>query len=116
METGWIAVDQTKNLKRQCKLENQEPGTKYMGEMELWLNSKSKVSDKVNVAFRTPPTGESASKTEFCVITCHNFIRKETTAGHKIYGAMFKLFSDFLYMPAILNITINTHLVRLPKN
>ncbi len=95
IETEWIEVDNEKNFTKQWKLENLSPDTKYVVEIEARLNNKSKVSDKIEGAFRTPPTPESEEDIEFCIVTCHDYWRKDTTDGHKIYDAMMKLFPDF---------------------
>ena len=95
VETEWIAVDNDKNFTTQWKLVNLKPGTKYVVEMEARMDKKSMVSDKIEGAFQTPPTVESDDEIEFCVVTCHDYIRKDTTDGHKIYNAMLDLFPDF---------------------
>ena len=95
VETEWIKVDNEKNFTTQWKLENLLPNTKYVVEIEARLNKKSKVSDKIEGAFRTPPTSESENDIEFCIVTCHDYWRKDTTDGHKIYDVMMKLFPDF---------------------
>ena len=79
-ETGWFAVDETKNFTHLWKLKNLEPDTKYVVEMEARQDSKSKVSDKIAGAFRTPPTSDAVDAIEFCVVTCHDYIRKDTTS------------------------------------
>lgn len=94
-ETKWIAVDNNKNFTIQWKLENLSPDTKYVVEVEARLNESSAVSDKIEGAFRTPPPIEKEEEIEFCVVTCHDYIRKDTTYGHKIYSAMLNLFPDF---------------------
>ncbi len=93
--TEWITVDNDKNFTHQWKLENLTPDTKYVVEMEARMDEKSAVSDKIAGAFRTPPTAETVEDIEFCVVTCHDYIRKDTTDGHKIYDAMMKIFPDF---------------------
>lgn len=94
-ELDWIQVDNNKNFTNQWKLENLSPDTKYVVEIEARLNNKSKVSDKIDGAFRTPPAKEETKNVEFCVVTCHDYWRKDTTDGHKIYSAMMDLFPDF---------------------
>ncbi|MCY1721304.1 alkaline phosphatase D family protein [Prolixibacteraceae bacterium Z1-6] len=94
-ELDWIKVDNEKNFTTQWKLSNLTPGSKYVVEIEARLNENSKVSDKIAGAFRTPPAQEVTEEIEFCVVTCHDFWRKDTTDGHKIYDAMMKLFPDF---------------------
>lgn len=93
--TEWIAVENDKNFTTQWKLENLSPDTKYVVEIEARMNEKSAISDKIEGAFRTPPPIEKEEEIEFCVVTCHDFIRKDTTDGHKIYSAMMNLFPDF---------------------
>lgn len=94
-ETDWIAVDTAKNFTHQWKLENLTPDTKYVVEMEARMDANSKVSDKIEGAFRTPPEADTEEDIEFCVVTCHDYWRKDTTDGHKIYSAMMDLFPDF---------------------
>ncbi|MCF6333885.1 MAG: alkaline phosphatase D family protein [Draconibacterium sp.] len=94
-ETAWIAVDNNKNFTNQWKLENLTPDTKYAVEIEARMDAKSKVSDKIEGTFRTPPAKESKDDIEFCIVTCHDYIRKDTTDGHKIYTAMLNLLPDF---------------------
>lgn len=94
-ETDWVAVDTLKNYTHQWKLESLLPDTKYVVEMEARRNKKSKVSDKVEGAFRTPPDADTENEVEFCVVTCHDYWRKDTTDGHKIYDTMMKMFPDF---------------------
>jgi alkaline phosphatase D len=91
----WVAVADDKNFTTQWKLEDLTPDTKYVVEIEARLNEKSKVSDKIEGAFRTPPTAESVGEIDFCVVTCHDYLRKDAPDGHKIYDAMMKIFPDF---------------------
>jgi alkaline phosphatase D len=93
--TQWTAVDTAKNFTHQWKLENLHPGTKYVVELEARKPGSSAISDKIHGAFRTPPVAEAAEEIKFCVVTCHDFIRRDSITGHKIYDAMLKLFPDF---------------------
>ncbi|MBA7570633.1 hypothetical protein ES708_12386 [subsurface metagenome] len=95
VETEWVAVDIDKNFTTQWKLENLKPGTKYVVQIEARKDGKSKISDKIEGAFRTPPTAEGNEDIEFCIVTCHDYGRKDTTDGHKIYSAMMEIFPDF---------------------
>lgn len=94
-ETNWEAVDENKNFTHQWKLENLKPETKYVVEMEARKNKSSAISDKTSGSFFTPPTPETIGDVEFCVVTCHDYLRKDTTTGHKIYEVMMKMFPDF---------------------
>lgn len=91
----WVAVADNKNFTTQWKLDDLTPDTKYVVEIEARLNKKSKISDKIEGAFRTPPTEKSEDEIEFCIVTCHDYIRKDAPGGHKIYDAMMKIFPDF---------------------
>jgi alkaline phosphatase D len=93
--TNWVAVDPEKNFTYQWKLENLVPGTKYVVEMEARPNEDLEVSHQIEGAFRTPPVAETEEEIGFCVVTCHDYWRRDTTGGHKIYDAMLKLFPDF---------------------
>ena len=84
-----------KNFTHQWKLEKLNPDTKYVVEIEARMDENSKVSDKIEGAFRTPPTAETEENIEFCIVTCHDYWRKDTTGGHKIYSAMMEMFPDF---------------------
>ncbi len=95
IQTEWIAVDKNKNFTTKWKLENLQPGTLYVVEIEARKNADSKISDKIEGAFRTPPAPDKESETEFCIVTCHDYWRKDTTDGHKIYDVMMKMFPDF---------------------
>lgn len=92
---NWVSVATDKNFTNQWKLDKLTPNTKYVVEMEARLNEKSKISDKIEGAFRTPPNRESEDEIEFCIVTCHDFRRKDAPNGHKIYDAMMKIFPDF---------------------
>ena len=94
-ETSWIAVDVKKNFTHQWKLEGLKPDTKYVVELLARQDEDSEISDRIEGAFRTPPAKEDARTIEFCVVTCHDYIRKDTSGGHKIYDSMLKMFPDF---------------------
>ncbi len=94
-ELDWVKVDTNQNFTTQWKIENLAPGTKYVVEIEARQNVQSKVSDKTEGTFRTPPAKEKSEDIKFCVVTCHDFWRKDTTGGHKIYDAMMKFLPDF---------------------
>jgi alkaline phosphatase D len=95
MITRWVAVDVEKNFTYQWKLENLEAGTKYVVELEARHNDRSKVSDRLEGSFRTPPRAGKEEEIGFCIVTCHDYWRRDTVGGHKIYDSMLKLFPDF---------------------
>lgn len=95
IETDWIAVNDDENYTRQWKLDNLTPDTKYVVEIVARKDENSQVSDKIEGAFRTPPDAKTEENIDFCIVTCHDYIRKDTTDGHKIYSAMMDIFPDF---------------------
>lgn len=95
VKTDWMAVDPDKNYTHQWKLENLEPGTKYVAVLEARKKPRSKISATLEGSFRTPPTAQNAEDVDFCVVTCHDYWRKDTVDGHKIYIKMRSLFPDF---------------------
>ena len=96
IETEWVAVDADKNFTRQWKLQNLTSGTKYL----VWLFARksagSTLTDSIKGAFLTPPTSEISKNLNFCIVTCHDYPRRDDPKnGHKIYPVMLKLYPDF---------------------
>jgi len=95
-ETGWVPVDEKKNFTRQWKLENLKPDTKYVVEIEARRSGKNKITDKIYGSFRTPPDPDSVRQISFCIVTCHDYPRRDDSInGHKIYRSMLQPFPDF---------------------
>lgn len=96
IEIDWLPVDDQKNYTRQWKLEDLSPGTKYVVEIEARKNEKSGTSDQISGSFRTPPDPETISDLDFCIVTCHDYPRRDDSInGHKIYKVMLQMFPDF---------------------
>lgn len=95
VKTKWIAVDTIKNYTHQWKLENLLPDTKYVVELEARMNKRSAISDRIEGHFRTPPEAQTQEDINFCIVTCHDYFRRDTVLGHKIYKAMTELSPDF---------------------
>ncbi|MFO7668603.1 MAG: alkaline phosphatase D family protein [Bacteroidales bacterium] len=91
----WQEVDETKNYTLQWRLSGLRPGTRYMVKMEARANTHSVVSDQIEGVFKTPPEADMAEDVDFCIVTCHDFWRRDSTAGHKIYKAMSEMSPDF---------------------
>jgi len=91
----WVAVNNNKNFTHQWKLENLIPGTKYIVELEARKNSNSKVSDRIEGAFRTPPTIDTIEEIDFCIVTCNEYLKRDSSGGLKIYDVMLNMFPDF---------------------
>lgn len=96
IEMDWIPVESAKNFTRQWKLENLSADTKYVVELEARRNKKAGVSARITGAFRTPPDSTAKSDLNFCIVTCHDYPRRDDPPnGHKIYKSMLPMFSDF---------------------
>jgi len=97
VESSWTPVDENKNFTLQWRIGNLMPDTKYVVDIEARKNSKSKVSDRVSGSFRTPPEPDSVRVINFCIVTCHDYPRRDDSInGHKIYRNMLQVFPDFL--------------------
>jgi alkaline phosphatase D len=95
-EIEWMAVDTSGNFTHQWKLKNLEPRTRYM----IWLYARNsgddQPSDSIKGSFRTPPSADNPEDIKFCIVTCHDYPRRDDSInGHKIYPAMDKLLPDF---------------------
>jgi alkaline phosphatase D len=96
VESGWEQVDAGKNFTRQWKLDNLHPATKYVVQIEARKKGKQKITASVEGSFRTPPDSLTASDLNFCIVTCHDYPRRDDSInGHKIYKAMLQIFPDF---------------------
>lgn len=97
IEIDWTPVDTARNYTCQWKLENLTSGTKYVVEISARKNKKSGVSSTVSGSFRTPPDAGSDDRINFCIVTCHDYPRRDDPInGHKIYRSMLQPFPDFL--------------------
>ncbi len=88
IETKWISVETAKNFTRQWKLENLTPGTKYVVELFARATSVSEISDSIKGFFRTPPSSDVSGDLDFCIVSCHDYWRRDDAKGHKIYNAI----------------------------
>ncbi len=97
IERDWSPVDIEKNFTKQWRIDNLIPDTKYVVEIAARKTGISKVSAQISGAFRTPPAPDSISDLTFCIVTCHDYPRRDDSInGHKIYKAMIQMFPDFL--------------------
>jgi len=97
IEKQWSSVDADKNYTLQWKLDGLSPDTKYVIELEARKNENSEVTATISGSFRTPPDPDSVRAINFCIVTCHDYPRRDDTInGHKIYKAMLQPFPDFL--------------------
>jgi len=97
IERDWSPVDIEKNFTKQWRIDNLIPDTKYVVEIAARKTGISKVSAQISGAFRTPPAPDSINDLTFCIVTCHDYPRRDDSInGHKIYKAMIQMFPDFL--------------------
>lgn len=95
IETAWSKVDEAKNFTWQWKLKNLNAGTKYAVKIYSRKNNLSEVSDSINGTFMTPPKKTTKKDIIFSVVSCHDYNRRDSVSGHKIYPAMAKDNLDF---------------------
>ncbi len=96
IETEWSDVDPAKNYTRQWKLEKLTPDTKYVVEIQSRKDDKSVVSDSIKGSFRTPPDSAAVRDLNFCIVTCHDYPRRDDSInGHRIYKSILNMMPDF---------------------
>ncbi len=96
IEIDWMEVDSIKNFTKQWILENLISNSIYKVEILARKNEKSFVSDTIYGEFKTPPEENITKDINFCVVTCHDYIRRDDSlGGHKIYPSMILNSPDF---------------------
>lgn len=95
VETEWVTVEDDKNYTRQWKLEELAAGTQYVVKVEARKDKDAATSDSLEGLFNTAPAGDKAENIDFCIVTCHDYWRRDSVLGHKIYNSMLKLRPDF---------------------
>jgi alkaline phosphatase D len=97
IEKQWTSVDEKKNYTVQWRLDGLLPDTKYVIELEAKKNEETEVTSRISGSFRTPPDPDSVRTITFCIVTCHDYPRRDDTInGHQIYKSMLQPFPDFL--------------------
>lgn len=92
----WTAVDASKDFTLQWKVSDLEAGTEYEVQLLARAGAEAPISDTLIASFQTPPAPSAEKDIRFCVVTCHDFIRRDDPMkGHKIYPAMQALSPDF---------------------
>ena len=94
-EIDWMAVDPGKNYTHQWTLDGLAPGTTYQLQLFARKNGDSAVSDTFPGHFQTAAGAELNPPLNFSIVSCHDYDRKDTTGGHKIYAAMMEDDLDF---------------------
>lgn len=93
--TDWTPVDPNKNFSVQWTLTNLKPDTKYKLMLLARKDAQSPVSDTLYGSFRTAPKAKTRRPISFSIVSCHDYWRRDTVNGHKIYAAMEKDKVDF---------------------
>ena len=93
----WKPNDSEKDFTIQWKLIGLSSNTKYIIN---FFSRKDKnnpiVSDSFSATFVTPPEDNVEKNISFCIVSCHDFIRRDDfDNGHKIYPSMKKMNPDF---------------------
>jgi len=92
----WQQVDEKKNFTLQWRLTGLIPDTKYVVTLYARRIGRKEITDSIAGAFRTPPPADSVRNINFCIVTCHDYPRRDDPVnGHKIYRSMLNPFPDF---------------------
>ena len=94
-EISWTKVNPDQNYTAQWKLKRLQPDTRYTIELEARANENVKTANTLKGAFLSPPAAEVSKDISFCIVTCHDYIRRDTPEGHQMYQAMLKQSPDF---------------------
>jgi len=95
-DTHWEAVNRNKNFTMQWKLEHLTANTRYQVEIFARGNEKGAISDTITGTFITPPDSTTIDEVRFCIVTGHDFNRRDDPEkGHKIYPSMLSTVPDF---------------------
>ncbi len=96
VETPWTPVDLEKNFTRQWRLDDLTANTRYQVEIFARREDKGGISDTVTGTFITPPDSTTIDEVRFCIVTGHDFNRRDNPEkGHKIYPSMLASVPDF---------------------
>jgi alkaline phosphatase D len=96
VETGWEPVDPSVNFTRQWRLEDLTGNTRYRLEIFARKGPEFRISDTVRGTFITPPGADSVQEVRFCIVSCHDYIRRDDSlGGNRIYPAMLGMVPDF---------------------
>ena len=94
--TEWFDVDQNKDFTYQWKLNNLQAGALYKLKIFSRQKNTQKITDSIFGSFKLPKDKSSTDGVKFCVVSCHDFNRRDDIKnGHKIYPSMDKMNPDF---------------------
>ena len=95
-DSGWVRVKSQNDFIYQKRFSNLHPATQYQVTAEGRGSDSETAECKVEGAFHTAATKETASKIVFTVVTGQDYPRRDDPAnGHRIYPLMKKLEPDF---------------------
>ncbi|MGK7394041.1 MAG: alkaline phosphatase D family protein [Candidatus Cyclobacteriaceae bacterium M3_2C_046] len=95
VETNWHPVDSTQDFTHQWRLDNLKPNATYTVILSARKGENQAVSDTFEGEFNTAPAPDTKKAIDFCVVTCHDYLRKDDSLGHQIYPVMLDLQPDF---------------------
>ena len=96
VKTAWHEVDEKMDYTYQWQLKELKAGQTYVTRIYSRGLGKTKISDSLLGKFATPPAWDAESEIKFCIVSCHDYNRRDDRInGHKIYPSMTKLNPDF---------------------
>ena len=90
----WTAVDPEKDFTLQYRITGLRPGRSYSLTVES-RDSEGKAGQSIQGSFRTTPPKEQEAPISFVVVSCQDYHRRDSEAGHQIYPSMQALDPDF---------------------
>ena len=94
--SDWVGVDQNKDFTHQWNLSSLKPGGSYGLKVFSRQKDSKKIQDSIFGSFVLPNEISSLDGVKFCVVSCHDFNRRDDLKnGHKIYPSMDKINPDF---------------------
>ncbi|MRI01617.1 alkaline phosphatase [Kriegella sp. EG-1] len=90
-----MAVDAAKNFTKQWRLTGLKSNTKYVIAIKARKSAKHSSVNSITGTCSTPPNNEVQQKISFGIVSCHDYNRRDTEKGHKIYNALAKDNPDF---------------------
>jgi alkaline phosphatase D len=95
IQTEWLSVDSTQNFTQQWKLSGLLANSEYHIELLSRKGVGYAVADTLQGSFTTAPDPATIKPIKFSVVSCHDYNRRDSSNGHKIYPSMEKDSLDF---------------------
>ncbi len=96
IDLDWTRVKANENFTNQWKLTNLLPGTRYVIVLVSRPVLGKVIGDKIAGGFTTPPAPENSTDISFSIVSCHDYLGRDSTIGHKIYSSMEDDMLDFI--------------------